>query len=160
MLIGIDASRAIRSVRTGTERYSLEIIRHLLALPQANQHQWRLYVDREISSEYFGSPQQVEICTLPTRPIWTHRALAQEVIANPPDLLFVPAHVLPFAWPWQNLPPTVVTIHDLGYHYFPQTHTRRQRLYLRLSNYWHIKQASRLLSVSQATANDLLPSLR
>ena len=32
MIIGIDASRALRARRTGTERYSLEIIRHLLAL--------------------------------------------------------------------------------------------------------------------------------
>jgi hypothetical protein len=42
MLIGIDASRALRAQRTGTERYALEIIQHLLALPQARHHQWRL----------------------------------------------------------------------------------------------------------------------
>ena len=30
MLIGIDASRALRASRTGTERYALEIIHHLL----------------------------------------------------------------------------------------------------------------------------------
>ncbi len=44
MIIGIDASRALRARRTGTERYSLEIIRHLLALPEAAGHRFRLYV--------------------------------------------------------------------------------------------------------------------
>ena len=51
MLIGVDASRALRARRTGTERYALEIIRHLLALPDAQQHQWRLYVDHRPSGE-------------------------------------------------------------------------------------------------------------
>ena len=163
MLIGIDASRALRSLRTGTERYSLEIIRHLLALPEASVHRWRLYVDREAPPELFRKAEQVrqpaqrvpnvEICLLPARTMWTHRALAKEISTNPPDLLFVPSHVLPFTWSRQ--PPTVVTIHDLGYHYYPQTHTRRQRLYLRLTNYWHVKSAARLLCISQATADDL-----
>jgi len=156
MLIGIDASRALRPLRTGTERYSLEIIRHLLACPESRVHQWRLYVDRAVSSQFFYQDpdlSNVEICLLPARPMWTHRALAKEIRTSPPDLLFVPAHVLPFAWSWQ--PATVVTIHDLGYHYFPQTHTRRQRFYLRLTNYWHVKRATRLLCVSQATADDL-----
>ena len=44
MIIGIDASRALRARRTGTERYSLEIIRHLLALPEAAGHRFRLYI--------------------------------------------------------------------------------------------------------------------
>jgi len=163
MLIGIDASRALRSLRTGTERYSLEIIRHLLVLPEASVHRWRLYVDREAPPELFRKAEQVrqpaqrvpnvEICLLPARTMWTHRALAKEISTNPPDLLFVPSHVLPFTWSRQ--PPTVVTIHDLGYHYYPQTHTRRQRLYLRLTNYWHVKSAARLLCISQATADDL-----
>ena len=43
MLIGIDASRALRTQRTGTERYAREIIRHLLQLPTALEHDWLLY---------------------------------------------------------------------------------------------------------------------
>ena len=129
MLIGIDASRALRSQRTGTERYALEIIRYLLTLPAAATHQWRLYVDHLPAADLFGAAQaaNVDLCLLPARRLWTHRALAQEVIARPPDLLFIPAHVLPLRWPGQ-LPPSVVTIHDLGYHYFPQAHTPFQRL--------------------------------
>lgn len=175
MLIGIDASRSLRARRTGTERYSLEIIRHLLALPEASKHHWRLYIDQpprnvgENAAEWerivwnsFGIdlsstslPGFVEICHLPSKRIWTHRALAQEVITNCPDLLFVPAHVLPFIWPTQRAPATVVTIHDVGYRHFPDAHPVMQRLYLNWSTRWSVWSATRVIAVSQSTAADL-----
>ncbi len=166
MLIGIDASRALRARRTGTERYSLEIIRHLLHLPAAQAHHWRLYTDTTLPPAIFvaptgaqndqtTSPASVESCVLPGQRLWTHRALAREVVRRPPDVLFVPAHVLPFVQPAHRLPPSVVTIHDLGYHYFPQAHSRFQQLYLPWSTRWNAWAAQAVIAVSRATATDL-----
>lgn len=164
MFIGIDTSRAVRSQRTGTERYSLEIIRHLLQLPEAAHHRWRLYLDHidpVAPTTLFplqtpgAQTQNVEFCHLPARPLWTHRVLGQEVLQRPPDLLFIPAHVLPLQLSARRLPPSVVTIHDLGYHAFPETHTAAQRLYLTWSTRWSAMAATRLIAVSQATARDL-----
>jgi len=161
MIIGIDASRALRAKRTGTERYALEIIRHLLALPSAHHYQWRLYVDELPPADYFGAAGQphVTVCLLPQQRLWTHRALAREVRQSPPDLLFVPAHVLPFAlsrvWRSAASPAAVVTIHDLGYHRFPAAHSRFQRFYLPLSSRWSSWAADALIAVSAATATDL-----
>ncbi len=70
-------------------------------------------------------------------------------------MLFVPAHVLPWQPPGQSLPPSVVTIHDLGYHHFPEAHTRGQRAYLEWSTRYAVKHATRLIAVSHATAADL-----
>jgi hypothetical protein len=90
MLIGIDASRALRARRTGTERYALEIIRHLLHLPEAAAHQWRLYVDAPPPPTLLASspggkmPTQGEFCILPKQRLWTHIRLAREVIQRPP----------------------------------------------------------------------------
>ncbi len=167
MIIGIDASRALRAQRTGTERYALEIIRHLLALPTAQHYQWRLYVDEMPVADYFGtaaSQAHVTLCLLPRQRLWTHRALARELRQQPPDLLFVPAHVLPFAvTPFLVSvglrAPTpfvrVVTIHDLGYHIFPKAHDWFQRIYLPLSTRWSTWAASAVIAVSSATAVDL-----
>ncbi len=83
--------------------------------------------------------------------------MGAEVASRPPDVLFVPAHVLPFRSRWR-LPPSVVTIHDLGYHLLPRTHTLTQRLYLELSTRWSASAATRLIAVSQATADDLIRS--
>jgi glycosyltransferase involved in cell wall biosynthesis len=159
MIIGIDASRACRARRTGTERYSLEIIRHLLALPEAAAHQWRLYTDAPAPAQLFTLPYadypNPDIRVLPARRLWTHRSLAAEVVDHRPDVLFVPAHVLPFVLPARRLPPSVVTVHDLGYHAFPQTHTWTQRLLIEGGTRWSVHAARRVIAVSQATADDL-----
>lgn len=155
MIIGIDASRALRARRTGTERYSLEIIRHLLALPAAALHRWRLYVDATPAAPLLPCGENVEQCLLPARRMWTHRALAAAVVQAPPDVLFVPAHVTPFVLPPTRLPPNVVTIHDLGYHLFPHAHPWRQRAYLAASTRWSAAVATRVIAVSAATAQDL-----
>jgi glycosyltransferase involved in cell wall biosynthesis len=161
MLIGIDASRTLCVQRTGTERYALEIIRHLLALPTAAEHTWRLYVQEAPLPGLFpaqtptATHPNVEIAWLPARRLWTHYALARAVVRDPPTVLFVPAHVLPLVWPTRRLPASVVTIHDLGYHHFPQNHTLGQRLYLELSTRWSAAAATRLIAVSQATVADL-----
>jgi glycosyltransferase involved in cell wall biosynthesis len=165
MQIGIDASRALRRKRTGTERYAWEIIHNLLALPGAERHRWRLYGDVALAVNPFLEPAHsnpcdcqkpdFELCLLPARRLWTHRTLARELRQRPPDVLFIPSHVIPFAWQPERLPNSVVTIHDLGYHYFPDAHTRFQRLYLRWSTGWSARVAKQVIAVSQATARDL-----
>lgn len=179
-LIGIDASRALRARRTGTERYALEIIRHILELPAAAQFRWRLYIDATPSAATWqtllrskateqnngqANTGKVEIRHLPGRRLWTHRALHAELERDPPDLLFVPAHVLPFSWqmlraclwPQSRAAGTrfVVTVHDLGYHRFPAAHTWPQRLYLPVSTRWNGSVADHVITPTSFTATDL-----
>ena len=74
------------------------------------------------------------------------------MILHRPDLLFVPAHVLPIVHPRRS----VVTVHDLGYLYFPEAHPPRQRWYLDRSTRWHTRTAAHLLADSAATKRDLI----
>jgi glycosyltransferase involved in cell wall biosynthesis len=147
MLIGIDASRAARVERTGTETYSLHLIRAMLAA--APQHRYRLYADRVLPGE-LGAPN-AEPCVMPFLRLWTHVRLSAEMLARPPDALFVPAHVIP-----PIHPRTVVTVHDLGYLYFPQAHPPLARLYLDLSTRWNAHAAAHVIADSQATKDDLV----
>ncbi len=159
LIIGIDASRSLRARRTGTERYSLEIIQHLLALPQAAQHRWQLYTDSPPPSGLFptrtpGAAEENVACHVLHAPrLWTHTALRRQLLTQPPDVVFVPAHVLP--WPTWGLPPSVVTIHDLGYRHFPESHGAIQRRYLAWGTRWSARSAARVIAISQATAQDL-----
>jgi glycosyltransferase involved in cell wall biosynthesis len=159
MLIGVDAARALRARRTGTERYAVEILRHLLDLPAAAGHHWRLYVDTSPDRAELAAlgwdRAYVEPCLLPARRLWTHRALARELLRRPPDVLFVPSHVIPFVWPARRLPPSVVTIHDLGYAVYPKAHPFAQRLHLTWSTRWSTAAATRVIAISRSTARDL-----
>ena len=158
--IGIDASRSLRTEPTGTEFYSRQIIGHMLAAP-SERVAFRLYAPAEPTAEAMrgAAPpphdqRAVTVRTLPGKRLWTHRTLAWELCRRPPNALFVPAHVVPFLPP-PILPPTVVTLHDAGYRYFPRSHTALQRLYLELSTRWSAAAAQRIIAVSRHTAADL-----
>lgn len=147
MLIGIDASRALRANRTGTERYSLELINALLDLDSG--HRLRLYAPARPQFHLFR--QHADLVVLRGQRLWTHTRLGPHTRRHPPDVLFVPSHVLPLIGP----PRMVVTVHDLGYEYFPQAHDWRQRLYLRWSTRRHVRVAAHILADSAATKADL-----
>ena len=148
MLIGIDASRAVATYRTGTENYALHLIRELLAV--GGEHRFRLYFRQAPPAGLF--PPGAEERVIPFPRLWTHVALSREMLAHPPDLLFVPSHVLPLARPRRS----VVTVHDLGYHYHPEAHTAWQNVYLRWSTRHNARSATRVLADSEATRRDLV----
>lgn len=149
MLIGIDASRATAARRTGTEHYSLQIIRGLIAA--GPEHRFRLYLREQAAPGLFPKGDNVESAVLTPRRLWTHLGLAREMRRCPPDMLFVPAHVVPLCHP----PATVVTIHDIGYRFFPAQHPLGARLYLEASTRYSCMAARHVIADSQATARDL-----
>ncbi len=160
MLIGIDASRALRKQRTGTENYSWQLIRHLLAL--GSGHRFRLYCPQPPPAGLFDLSEHshaaaagvspVETRVIPWPRLWTHLRLSLELMQRRPDVLFVPSHVLPLLHPRRS----VVTVHDLGYRLFPETHRPLDRAYLDLSTRFNARSAAAVLADSQATKEDLV----
>ena len=148
LTIGFDASRNFMSQPTGTERYADMLLRHML---QLSEHHFRLYMRQEAETRLPGISSRGEMRVLPAKRLWTHRRLAAELRSDPPDALFIPAHVMPIAC----AVPTVVTVHDLGYEYFPEAHTLQQRQYLRWSTRRHVEKAAHLIVDSEQTAEDL-----
>jgi len=149
VLIGIDASRTTAHERTGTENYSLYLIRALLE--QGKEHRFRLYFSQPPAENLFPRGERVEWRVIPFPRLWTHLCLAWELQRHPPDVLFVPAHVLPLVHP----PRCVVTVHDLGYRHYPQAHTRWAHWYLDWSTRHNARAAQRIIADSEATKRDL-----
>lgn len=89
---------------------------------------------------------------MPFPRLWTHIRLSAEMIANPPDVLFVPSHVLPLVHPRRSM----VTVHDLGYLHFPNSHPFFGRLYLDLSTRWNARSAETVIADSAVTRQDLI----
>lgn len=138
MKIGIDASRANKTHKTGTEWYSYYLIRWLSKLDDKNEY--ILYTDKplehgllDLSTEQYHeegkseAPEynkkgeqvikskynnfKVRILKWPFSFFWTQMRMSIEMIINRPDLLFIPSHTLPFIHPKNSL----VTIHDIGF---------------------------------------------
>ena len=149
MRIAIDASRTVVARRTGTERYSLELIRALLRIRPA--HEYLLYFNQAPPPDLIPPGAHWAARVIPQTRLWTHLRLSRTLAEDRPNVLFVPAHVLPIRHP----PRSVVTVHDLGFHFYPEAHPVTSRLYLELSTRWAARQATRLIAVSEHTARDL-----
>jgi glycosyltransferase involved in cell wall biosynthesis len=149
LTIAIDASRTTVAQRTGTENYALRLIRALLDLD--SPHRFVLYFRDTPSTDLFPQRAQVEQRVIPWPRLWTHTRFAYSLLRNRPDVTFVPAHSLPLWMPR----PAVVTVHDLGYIYFPEAHPTLARRYLEWSTRHSVRQAARIIADSLATSGDL-----
>lgn len=151
MLIGIDASRTATGWRTGTEGYARQLIQTIIPLAEERGYRLRLYYNRP-PKETFRPSATVESVVIPFPRMWTHVRLAWELQRRQPDVFFTPAHVIPFTYGR----PSVATVHDLGYHHFPLTHTVPQLIYLRWSTRHNARRGRRVIADSEATKADLV----
>ena len=147
-LFGIDASRAVKEKRTGTENYSWYIIRELLKLDKFNEY--RLYAPH-LPGEDFGTFSNASWKIIPQQRLWSQVALAKEVNTSSPDLLFSPSHVIPLLARVKSL----AMVHDLAYKLFPHSYSPLARRYLDFSTQTSINKSSAGLTPSQSTKKDI-----
>lgn len=154
MKIGIDASRAFLDKKTGIEEYSLQIISELRK--HFSKGEVTLFVRRgqkeKVEKEsLFELPENWQIREIPMLYFWTQLGLAFEILFHPVDVLFVPAHTVPFIHPAK----TVVTVHGLEYEHCPESYSWRgyrfHRFFIKKSCLW----ASGIIAVSKNTKKDL-----
>ncbi len=142
MLIGIDASRANRKFKGGTEWYSYYLIRELAKIDSKNQY--ILYSDKPLVGgladltieDYAAVPGKinssgfqeikspfgnfrVKILEWSFTYFWTQLRLSYEMLVHRVDVLFVPAHTLPIIHPKKS----IVTIHDIGFERFAKLYS-------------------------------------
>jgi len=154
MLISIDASRANRYYKTGTEWYSYHLIQNLKKVDQENHY--FLYTDKRLRGDLANLPDNFEekLLKWPFKYLWTQGRLSLEMkfSKEKPDVLFVPAHTIPIIHPKK----TITTIHDLGFERFPYLYSFWQRKYLKWSARYALKKATKIITVSNFTKNELI----
>jgi glycosyltransferase involved in cell wall biosynthesis len=150
MLIGIDASRAALLRRTGTEGYTWHLLRELPEV--AAPHDLVYYFNHPPTPGDFPPHDRVRHRVMPFPRLWTHARLAWEMSISTPDLLFVPAHVLPWRLPRRS----VVTVCDLGYLNYPDAHSWQRRWYLHWGTLYSARAATTVIAISDATKQDLV----
>ncbi|HEV3461471.1 MAG TPA: glycosyltransferase family 1 protein [Candidatus Dormibacteraeota bacterium] len=147
MIVGIDGTPAVRTQLTGTEVYARSIITALAAIQGART--MRVYANAVDAPPWL--PPGVEWRGIPFPRLWTHWRLRQALRRERPDVSFIPSHVLPVALGLKS----VVTIHDVGHRHDPRSYSRAARWYLEATTRYAARRATRLIAVSQSTADDL-----
>ena len=150
MLIGIDASKANKKIKTGIEYYSLELLLNLAKIDEKNQY--ILYSPDPLTGKLKKLPKNFKSKVIPFWRLWSQVRLSWETIISSPDVLFVPAHTIPIAHPKK----TVITVHDLGFEHFPNLYPVHDRLYHKICMRTSVRAASEIIAVSEYTKNDLI----
>lgn len=121
MLIGIDASRANKIDKTGTEWYAYNVIQELKSLIH-KEDQVILYTKDELIGDLSELPENFKnkILKWPPKFLWTQIRLSWEVILHKPDVLFIPAHTIPLFSPKK----TITTLHDVGFEKFHELYSK------------------------------------
>lgn len=154
MVIGIDASRSYIKNRTGTENYSFQIIRSILASKIARKHKFYLFVAPGYDHRSAPLGDNIEIVLIDRRKLWTQVGLATYTWKKGLDVLFVPAHTLPILRrPGVR---TVVTIHGVEYEYLPEYKNMLQAWYLPLSTRYAVAKADQIIAVSEFTKSQIV----
>lgn len=161
MRIGIDVTSAIMQ-GGGIGRYTRELVRALVAVDQANEY--RFFSAKPIAQSPVTDPvPQAENTSYHSSPFnerWLYRLWYRAQLPIPVqwttgklDLFHSPDFVLP---PTSGKIPTLLTVHDLSFVFFPDVYPKPLVSYLNQVVPRSIKKATHILADSQATKDDLI----
>lgn len=136
-LLGTDASYR----QTGVSRYISRLLDHLPA--HLTGDDWLVVAGNRPGAD---PPSPIR------RILWEQTLLPARARRGRWDILHCPVNVLPVVAPCAS----VVTIHDTAFLATPETMTRPRQRYLRTQVARSVRQADQILTVSQATADDLM----
>jgi len=142
--IAVDVNPATREIATGTEIYTREVCSRLSRI--APDLSWTFFASRPAIGLGF------DVTVAPFNRMWSQVRLPLALAASRPDLLFVPAHSVPFAWPGRAL----TVVHDLAFERYPQAYSRRERALLQVTTRWAVQRCPLLVAVSESTKHDLV----
>lgn len=168
MNIGIDASRANKPKKTGTEWYSYHLIQWFKKLDNSNHY--FLYTNVPLKSGLENCPENFteKVLSWPPGRLWTQFRLSWEMLVTrlrdllykivrdkkkqSIDRLFVSAHVIPLIHPKD----TTVTIHDIGFERFPKIYPWYDIVYHKWAVRWAKFRAKKIITISEFSKKELI----
>jgi len=152
MLIGIDANEAnLTRNRVGINQYAFDLLHALYDLK--SQHQFIIYLKTPALDDLPKPRQGWQYRVIPFPKLWTQTRLPFDLYTHSPrpDVFFSMTHYAPR---WSPVP-TVVAIMDLGFLQTPEQFTAKDFNQLKSWTQYSVKQASRIITISQYTQGDI-----
>lgn len=156
-ILGIDASRAVKKEKTGVEWYSYFLLR---AMEKCTPEGWavRCYVPSLEYAEVRPPIRRRTDLDWEWRKLkwigrgWTQGRLSLEMMKSPPDVLFVPSHVVPLVHPVN----TVTTVHDVVFLSHPELYDPKDLESQKRGLDFALKFAKRIIVPSRAVREDMI----
>lgn len=151
MKIGLEASRANKKFKTGTEWYAWHLLQQFKKIDQTNQ--FVVYHNADLEKDLAEAPANFLFKQIkwPFRRLWTHICLSLELLRHPVDKLFF-SNAVPIITRGE----ITATIHDLGFLKNPELYHPLERIYQKFSHALAIWKADKILAISESTKQDII----
>jgi len=148
--LGLEATRANKAYKTGTEWYAWHILEQFKKLDK--EHNFVVYYNKYLAGDLQEAPENFCFKSLPWpfKKFWTHIRLGFELLHKPVDKFFA-TNALPFFGRGEM----IVTIHDLGFFKQPHLYHPLERIYQKWSHSIAIKKADKIIAISETTKRDI-----
>jgi len=153
MLFNIDGNEANVEKRVGISEYAFQLLRQFAEFKKQDV-EFRIYLKdtprEDLPREQKGWSYRV----LKPGKLWTQWRLPLDLYVHQPkpDVFFSPTHYAPRFSPV----PTVVSVMDLSYLYFPEMFTKSDLLQLRNWTAYSVRKAKRVLTISNSSRDDII----
>lgn len=153
MIIGIDGNEANVEKRVGISEYAFQLLRQFAESRNQNL-EFRIYLKDEPNEDLPKETKGWHYRVLKPGKLWTQWRLPLDLfLHNPrPDVFFSPTHYAPRFSPV----PTVVSVMDLSYLYFPEMFNKSDLLQLRNWTAYSVKKACKIFTISNSSKNDIM----
>ena len=159
MLIGIDGNEANVKKRVGVGEYGFQVLKHLKTQnsklkTQSHNLKFKIYLKRQPLESFPEETEGWKYKVFGPKKFWTQIALPLNLcLGRPrPDVFFSPTHYAPRFCPI----PSVISIMDLSFFKFPEMFKKKDLVQLKSWTAYSAKKAVKILTISQASKNDII----
>lgn len=153
MIIGIDGNEANVATKVGISEYAFQLLQQFKQL-QTQQEKICVYLKSEARGDMPSENAFWQYRIVKPEKLWTQVGLPLDLYLHRPrpDIFFTPTHYAPRFSPV----PTVISIMDLSYIYFPQLFNRKDLYQLEHWTKYSAKNAKMILTISEASKRDIM----
>lgn len=158
MLIGIDANEANVERKVGISEYAFQLLIQLKEFSReagsASGGQFSIFLKEQPRKELPSESKNWQYRVLTPGKLWTQWRLPLDLyLRRPrPDVFFTTSHYAPRFSPV----PTVVSVMDLSYLYFPEMFNTRDLMQLKHWTSYSVKKAKKVITISKSSKFDII----
>ncbi|MFZ6034987.1 MAG: glycosyltransferase family 4 protein [Patescibacteria group bacterium] len=152
MIIGVDGNEANVERRVGVSVYALNLLRYFCKWA-TDTARFKVYLRTPPQADMPKENRYFKYEVVPGAFLWSQIFLPLKLYSQKDiDVFFSPAHYLPRFCPV----PSVVTIHDLSYLFFPEDFLKKDLYQLKTWTRYSVNAAKAIVAVSETTKRDIV----
>ncbi len=136
--------------RVGSSEFCFQLLSKLAKLDTVNEYS--VFLPVEPSSDMPKETEKWKYVVFHSKKLWTLLGLSNKLKSYKLDVFFSPTHYLPL----YTSSPSVISIFDVSYLYFPNLFKKKDLYQLKLWGGYSIKKAKKIITISNSSKNDII----